>query len=324
MTGGTSLIGAGVARALMQREHTVTVMQRGESRLELNEIRADLSDRGAVENALRGQDAVINVAAKVSVIGEWADFDRTNVVGTKNLLSSCKSHDVSRFVQISSPSVAHTGQPLIGVGATPADPEHARGHYARSKALAEQHVLAAASSSMKTVAIRPHLVWGPGDTQLVGRIVERARQGRLVLIGGGTALIDSTYVDNAVSAIVAALDRAPQISGEAFVVSNGQPRTVAELLERICAASGVPSPRRSVPTSVAKAAGTLVEQAWERLDRDEEPPLTSFLAEQLSTAHWFDQRRTRESLQWAPRISLAEGFNRLADSAQLRQVDDVL
>ncbi len=149
------------------------------------------------------------------------------------------------------PSVAHAGRSLVGAGAGPADPASARGPYSRSKAMAEQIALAAHGPAMAVVAVRPHLVWGPGDTQLVERIVERGRAGRLALVGSGSALIDTTYVDNAAEALVAALDRAPDVGGEAFVVSNGEPRPVAEILGAICAAAGVPGPRVRVPFPVA-------------------------------------------------------------------------
>jgi nucleoside-diphosphate-sugar epimerase len=155
-------------------------------------------------------------------------------------------------------------------------------------------------------------VWGPGDTQLVGRIVERARAGRLPVIGSGAALIDTTFVDNGADALVAAVDACGPVHGEALVVSNGEPRPVAEVLARLCAAAGVPGPRRRVPFPLAWAAGAAVEGVWTATRRRDTPPLTRFLAEQLATAHWFDQRRTREALGWTPRVSLAEGFTRLA------------
>ncbi len=155
---------------------------------------------------------------------------------------------------------------------------------------------------------------GPGDTQLVQRIADRARAGRLPLLDDGTALIDTTYVDNAVDALVAALDRCTDdgVHGEAFVVTNGEPRTVAEVFGRICAAAGVPAPTRRVPRRVAKAAGSVVERVWTRFGLPDEPPMTRFLAEQLSTAHWFDIARTRQRLGWSPRVPLDEGFDRLA------------
>ena len=195
-------------------------------------------------------EAVIHLAARVGVVGSAAQFHAANVTGTRTVLEAARASGVSRFVFISSPSVAHSGSALAGMGADPADPARAKGHYSRSKAQAELDVLAADAPGFTTIAIRPHLIWGPGDTQLVGRILERARSGRLALVGGGRALIDTTYIDNAVDAVVAALDHAPDGHGQAFVVSNGEPRTVAELFERICAAGGVPAPERSVPRPV--------------------------------------------------------------------------
>ncbi len=164
---------------------------------------------------------------------------------------------------------------------------------------------------MPVTAIRPHLVWGPGDEQLVGRIVARAQAGRLALVGSGAALIDSTYVDNAADALLAALDHAPQLAGQSFVVCNAQPRTVAELFARILDAAGIPAPTLRVPTAVAFAGGLAAERIWETSSREEDPPMTSFLAEQLSTAHWFDQRETQAALDWAPQVDLDEGFARL-------------
>jgi nucleoside-diphosphate-sugar epimerase len=190
----------------------------------------------------------------------------------------------------------------------------ARGDYARTKATAELMALAADSPTLAVVAVRPHLVWGPGDTQLVARIVERASQGRLPLLGKGAALIDSTYIDNAASGIVAALERAPHVHGNSYVITNGEPRPVAELLDGMCRAAGVPTPRWSVPAGLARAAGSVIEAVWRVRPGVDEPPMTRFLAEQLSTAHWFDQRRTRADLQWEPAVTLDEGFRRLAAS----------
>jgi len=306
------MLGSGVVRGLLARGDQVRVLQRNPSGLPCEEVLGSVVDSATVDLALDGCDAVVHLAAKVGITGTWDDFEAVNVEGTRNLISSAGRNGVGRFVHISTPSVAHTGEPLIGAGAGPADPEHTRGHYARSKALAEQLTLDAGRHGLPVVALRPHLVWGPGDTQLVGRIIERAHQGRLAIIGSGAALVDTTYVDNAADAILAAVDRAPELRGRALVVSNGEPRTVHEILERITVATGAPAPTRAVPRTVAKLGGSLLEQIWDRQGRTEDPPMTSFVAEQLSTAHWFDQRETRAALQWAPKVSLDEGFRRLA------------
>jgi nucleoside-diphosphate-sugar epimerase len=227
-------------------------------------------------------------------------------------VQACQRNRVPSLVYVSTPSVAHAGHPLVGAGADPADPERARGNYARSKAIAERLALAADSASLAVLVIRPHLVWGPGDTQLVQRIIDRARAGRLPVIGSGAALIDSIYVDNAVDALLAAVRACGRLHGTALVVSNGEPRPVAEILQRLCQAAGVAGPRGRVPFRLAAVAGTVIETAWAVSRRRDTPPLNRFLVEQLATAHWFDQRRTREALQWQPRIGLDEGFARLA------------
>jgi nucleoside-diphosphate-sugar epimerase len=321
VTGASSMIGRHTVARLLARGDEVTTLQRtpagppadlqvgGSS---VNEVLGSVSDEDVVGRACDGQDAVVHLAAKVGVTGTWAEYERTNVMGTALLIDQAGRAGVGAFVHVSSPAVAHAGAALVGAGADPADPSATRGHYATSKAIAERQALAATSVAMPIVAIRPHLVWGPGDTQLVGRIVERARQGRLALVGSGTALIDTTYVDNAADALIAALDRCHELGGRAYVVSNGEPRTVHELVARMVAAAGIEWSPRHVPVSVAKGGGSLVERFWDRTGRTDDPPMTSFLAEQLSTAHWFDQRDTRAALHWEPRVSLAEGFERLA------------
>ncbi len=311
VTGATSLIGRYTVAALEARGDEVTTIQRTASEVGRRSVRGSITDTAALAAACEGQQAVIHLAAKVGVTGDRSEYEEINVDGTRRLMSAARIAGVSTFVHVSSPSVAHTGDPLAGASAAPADPTGTRGHYATTKAEAELVALAASSDEIPVVAIRPHLVWGPGDTQLIGRIVQRARAGRLFLVGDGAALVDTTYVDNAAEALVAAMDRAGELAGRAFVVSNGEPRTVHELLLRITDAMGVEWSPRSVPTAVATVAGFVAERMWTATNRDDDPPMTRFLAEQLSTAHWFDQRETRRSLGWAPAVSLVEGFDRL-------------
>jgi nucleoside-diphosphate-sugar epimerase len=311
LTGASSLLGEHTVRLLHARGDEVSVLQRRASSvaadLRLHEQLADIADAEVPV----GTDCVIHLAARVGVVGSRADFFQTNVLGTRHLVAAARDAGVKRFVFVSSPSVAHTGEPIAGRGAQPADYRHAKGEYSKSKALAETEVLAADAPGFATIAVRPHLVWGPGDTQLVGRIVERAQSGRLGLVSGGRALIDTTYIDNAADALVAAADRAEAGHGRAFIISNGQPRTVAEMVERICAAAGVEGPSVSVPKALAWVGGAVAEAVWKTTGRQEDPPMTRFLAGQLGTSHWFDLRRTQQTLQWAPRVDLDEGFRRL-------------
>jgi nucleoside-diphosphate-sugar epimerase len=313
VTGASGFLGRAVAAELIAAGHDVRTLQRRPSGVaEATDVLGSLTDADAVARAVDGAEGVVHLAAKVSLAGRPEEFRAVNVEGTRALLAASERAGVSRFVQVSSPSVAHAGSALAGVGAEPADPERARGEYARTKAESELIALGRDSEAFRVVAVRPHIVWGPGDTQLIARVVDRARRGRLPLLNGGTALIDTTYVDNAASGIAAALERADIAHGRAFVITNGEPRPVGDLLAGICLAAGVKPPRWSIPAGVARGAGSAIERLWALAPGEDEPPMTRFLAEQLSTAHWFDQRETRRALDWTPSVSIDEGLRRLA------------
>jgi 2-alkyl-3-oxoalkanoate reductase len=313
VTGASGLLGREVAGQLVRRGYDVTTFQRRPSGVDgATDHCGSLADDAAVRGAVQGAEAIIHLAAKVSFTGRPAEFDEVNVQGTRRLLLAARGAGVRDVVFVSSPSVANSGAAIAGLGAEPADPDRAHGDYSRTKAQAELLALAADAPDFRVAAVRPHVVWGPGDTQLVERVLERAARHRLPLLDAGAALIDTTYVDNAAAAIVAALKRISHIHGRALVVTNGEPRPVGELIAGICAAGGVPAPSWSVPGRLARVAGSAVERAWLRLGKQDEPPMTKFLAEQLSTAHWFDQRETRKLLDWTPAVSIDEGLARLA------------
>jgi len=319
VTGASGFLGQATAAAVRDAGHEVRTFQRRPSGVPgVQDVAGTMTDDAAIARAVDGVEAVVHLAAKVSLAGDPADFARVNIEGTRSLLAAARAAGVGRFVFVSSPSVAHTGSSLVGADAGPAEPSRARGDYARTKAAAELLALDADARDFAVVAVRPHLVWGPGDTQLVGRIVERARAGRLPLLDSGAALIDTLYIDNAATAMVAALEHVTDdgVHGNAYVVTNGEPRPVADLLAGICTASGVRPPQWHVPAAVARAAGSVVEAVWRVRPGEDEPPMTRFLAEQLSTAHWFDQRRTRSDLRWIPSVSIDEGLERLRAAAQ--------
>lgn len=317
VTGASGALGSGVAGALLAHGAGVTTLQRRPTHLDgAREVSGSVTDHDTVHHALTGVDTVVHLAAKVSVSGPGHEFEHVNVEGTRLLLNAARDAGVSRFIHISSPSVAHSGTSIIGDGAQPADPVQARGHYARTKAAGELLALDADAEDFRVLVLRPHLMWGPGDTQLTERIIDRSRSGRMPIIGSGAALVDTLYVANAVDAVLAATRAVDRHHGEALVVSNGEPRPIGELIRGLARAGGSPEPALRVPAGLARVAGSVIERIWEVVPAesgDGEPPLTRFLAEQLSTAHWFDQRRTREVLNWTPRVSIDEGMRLTAE-----------
>ena len=323
VTGGGGFLGGAVARALTARGDDVVSLARGDypqlREQGIETARGDLGELRDVLGAAEGCDVVVHVAAKAGIWGSAADFARSNVLGTENVLTACRAQGVTRLVHTSTPSVVHDGGSIEGGDESLPYATTFSSDYPRTKVLAERAVLAANGDALATVALRPHLVWGPGDTQLTTRILERGRTGRLRLIDGGTALVDTTYVDDAAAAHLLAVDRvAPgaACAGRAYFISSGDPRPVGEMVNAILAAGGLPPETRSVPLPVAEAAGAAAEAAWRLLRRQDDPPMTRFLARQLATAHWFDISAARRDLGYAPSVGLDEGLRRLAASLQ--------
>ena len=313
LTGATSMIGEYTVREFLRRGHEVHVLQRGESCLPVKIFRGDIRDIDVVRTAISGCDVVIHAAAKVGLVGSYKEFFSINVEGTRNIMNAAVDAGCRGVVYVSSPSVSYSKTPVEGEVSPPAI-DDVMGHYSRTKSIAEREVIN--DNRLHAVALRPHLVWGPGDTQLVGRIVERAQQGRLVLVNNGDAVVDSTYIDNVADALVAAAERIGvqhNLNGRALVVSNGEPRTVASLVESICTAAGVAYTPRSVSLRTAAVLGAIIEAVF-TLRPESEPPLTKFTAYQLGISHWFEISETKELLGWTPRVSLDEGFQHLARS----------
>lgn len=323
MTGGGGFLGGAIVRRLLERGWLVKTLQRGAytwlEDLGAEQIQGDVADPSAVDRAVAGCDLVFHVAAKVRMWGRYQDFHRINVLGTGNILEALRRHGVTRLVYTSTPSVVHGGRSVEGADESLPYPDRFASPYPRSKAVAERAVLAASGSELATVALRPHLIWGPGDTNLVPQIVARAKAGRLRFVGGGTNLVDTVYIDNAVDAHLLAADRlalgAP-CAGRAYFISNGEPRPLKEVVNGILASAGLPPEHRSVPLPAALAIGAVMEWAHHVLPGDGDPIMTRFIARNLATAHWYDISAARRDLGFNPRVSLDEGFRRLGDWLQ--------
>src|SRR5438105_1104494 len=211
VTGGGGFLGGAIVRLLRDRGDDVRSFSRqcypALDGLDVEQIQGDVADAAAVDRAVAGCDVVFHVAAKAGVWGPTDEYYRANVVGTENVITACRKHGVRRLVFTSSPSVVTTGHDIAGGDESLPYPKHYLADYPRTKAAAERLVLAANGPNLATVALRPHIIWGPGDNHLIPRLIEGARAGKLRQVGDGTNRTDVTYVENAATAHLLAAER---------------------------------------------------------------------------------------------------------------------
>ncbi len=319
VTGGGGFLGRAIVRRLVERGDRVRSLTRNRypelDALGVEQICAPLSDAGTVFGAVEGCDLVYHVAAKAGVWGAYQDYYQANVVGTQNVVEACQQNGVNKLVYTSSPSVVFDGSDMEGGDESLPYPDHYHSFYPQTKAQAEQYVLKANGPELATVALRPHLIWGPGDNHLVPRILERGRSGALRRIGDKPCLVDTVYIDNAAEAHILAGERivpGAAIAGKAYFIANDEPLPLWEMINRILAAGGVAPVTRSVSPQVAYAAGWLLEKAYTLLKLSGEPRMTRFVARELSTAHWFDLAAAKRDLNYRPLVSVDEGLKHLS------------
>lgn len=318
VTGGGGFLGGAIVRRLVERGDTVRTLARGDypalRELGVETRRGDIATYADVDAATRGCEAVVHTAAKAGAWGPYLEYFDANVAGTQNVINACKRHGISKLVYTSTPSVAFAGVDQDGTNESSLYPDKFLAAYPKTKAAAEHMLLSANNNQLATVALRPHLIWGPGDTQLGPRLVDRARAGRLRIVGSGKQLVDATYVDNAAHAHLLALDRlAPgaACAGKPYYITNGEPWAIANIMNGILAAAGVAPVTKHISPGAAYAAGVVLESVYTLLRKRDEPPMTRFIARQLGTAHWYDISAAQHDLGYAPIVSMQEGLERL-------------
>ncbi len=321
VTGAGGFLGRYVAELHVERGDRVRALCRGRYKeldaLGIETVQADLRDAVAVEAACQGIDVVYHVAGVAGIWGSWDHYHGINTLGTEHVVAGCRAHGVGRLVYTSSPSVTFDGRPQSGVDESVPYPTRWLCHYPHTKALAEQHVLAAnGRDGLLTCALRPHLIWGPRDRHLIPRLIDRARAGKLRRVGDGSNRVDMVYVENAAEAHLQAADALVEgspVAGRAYFISQGEPVNCWEWIDQILALEGLPPIERSISLAAARRVGVVLEGLHAVLRLSGEPRMTRFLAAQLGTDHFFDIRRARSDFGYEPRISTAEGMRRLAE-----------
>jgi len=354
VTGAGGFLGLAICRLLRSANIKVTGFARGNypelSRMGVNMVQGDISDFEQVKSSMQSCDLVFHVAAKAGVWGSLDDYYKPNVQGAQNIINACQALGISRLVYTSTPSVTFAGEDEAGIDESQPYAENYLNYYGQTKAQAEQLVLAAAKrssqesstfertpfennpfeidskertkdskpSSLKTVALRPHLIWGPNDPHLVPRVIERGQAGKLKLVGKEDKLVDTIYVDNAayahVLAAIALTEPDSKCNGKAYYISNDEPITMAAMLNKILSCANLPPVNKRVPSGIAYAVGLTLEWLYKLLNKQQEPIMTRFVARQLSTSHYFDISAAKKDFGYRPLVDIEEGMQRLKKS----------
>ena len=326
VTGGGGFIGRRLVQQLLRRGYAVRSLGRS-PQVELRQLGVDflcgdLTDPDCVQRACAGMDAVFHVAAKAGIWGPRSAYYAVNVLGTENILQACQQAGVQRVVYTSTPSVVFNRQSHRGSDASIGYGRRWLCHYAETKALAEQQALAANSPAMGVVALRPHLVFGPGDPHLLPKVLQSIQAGRLKIVGDGRNQVDVSYVDDVVAAHLNALDalvtQPQQVGGHAYFISQDQPVYLWDWLNCILSGLGHPPLKCRVPLSIAYAAGSACELLWGLLRKRSDPPMTRFVAVELAKSHYFDISAAKQQLGFRPRVNMETALARTVDDLRQR------
>jgi nucleoside-diphosphate-sugar epimerase len=319
VTGAGGFLGQYVLDQLLARGDQVTaVCRRPVPEFETRGVllaQADLRDLEAVKSACRDIECVFHVAG-ISGIGiKSRIFYENNTLTTQNVLQACLENRVGKLVFTSSPSVVFDGRDQCGLDESTPYPTHWLGHYQRSKAIAEQAVLAAnGKNGLLTCSLRPHLIWGPRDKALYPRLIDRARRKRLIQIGDGSNMIDTAYVENAAAAHLQAADAlAPgsAVSGNAYFISDGEPVNCWRWMNLLLALSGIAPVKKSISLETAWRIGVCFEFFYTIFRIGSEPPMTRFLAAQFARSHYYDISRAKRDFGYHPIVSHDEALRRM-------------
>ncbi|MGD9635496.1 MAG: NAD-dependent epimerase/dehydratase family protein [Pirellulales bacterium] len=325
VTGAGGFLGRYIVEALLARGDQVRGLSRGSypdlEAIGVDMTRGDVRDPKSVAAACDGIDCVFHTAARPGIDMQWRLYEEVNRLGTLNVIDACRAAGVGRLVFTSSPSVVFAGVDQSGCDErVPYDfnwMRQNRAYYSLTKARAEEAVLAANSASLRICALRPHLIWGPRDSHLIPRLIARARSGRLRRVGSGANLVDMIYVENAAEAHLRAADAlgetASAVGGRAYFLSQGEPVNCWQWINEILAQVDLRPVQKSISRAAARRIGLACEALWRVARLPGEPPMTRFLASQLATSHWFDISAARRDFGYQPRVSTAEGMQRLGE-----------
>lgn len=320
VTGGGGFLGRHIVKQLLARGDEVAVFSRGAypnlEAMGATVIRGDLQDSEAVNQACMGMDVVFHVAAKANPWGPWKSFYQTNVVGTQNVIDACRKQGIRKLIFTSTPSVIANGKSRSGVDESTPYPAHFEAHYPHTKAIAEQMVIEANGPDLLTVSLRPHIIFGPDDTQLVPRVLARARAGRLIQIGDGNNKVDLTYIDDAARAHLLAADALEEgapVAGSVYFISQDDPVNLWGWVNEVLTRLDIPPVKRRISLLVALVLAYVIEFIFRTFRLKGEPQLVPYVVNEMALDHYFDITRAKQDFGYEPLVSMEEAMRRTVE-----------
>ncbi len=316
VTGAGGFLGRHLTKMLIERGHEVENFSRHKhpilDMLNVKTHFGDLADYQAVLSAVKGKDAIFHVASKVGMGGKWSDFYKTNVIGTKNILKAAVEENVPNFIYTSTPSVVFDYKDILGGNETLSYSKNPMNNYQKSKIMAEKMVLS--QKDIKTIALRPHLIFGEDDPHILPRLLKQAKAKKLKKIGQGNNLVDVTYVENAAHAHILALEKLisdPKVVGSAYFIGQERPVNLWDFINHLLKINGLPEVEKQIPLKLAIWMGRIFELVYTCFGKNEDPPLTPFVAMQMGKSHYFSHDKAKKDLGYFPLVSLFEATSRL-------------
>ena len=310
ITGGNGFLGSHIAQQLVEKGHNVVSLQRSDPVViqkiaNVDYAQGDLCEKDSILEYFEGVEVVFHVAAFAGVWGPWEEFYASNYEGSVNVVEACRAHGVKKLIFTSTPSVVFSGNAICGEDESMPYGSNWLCHYAHTKQLAEAYVLSdEVAKDMDVVALRPHLIWGAGDPHLLPRLVDRARDGELKMVGDGKNRVDITHISNATNAHMLAFEKlinSPQIiKQKAYFVSDGEPVVLWDWIQSLLEDLGIPKIEKQLSFKLVFRMASLIEWWYRTFKTKGEPPMTRFVAVELSKDHYFDISAARETLGYNP------------------------
>lgn len=314
VTGATGFVGQALVRRLQAMGAEVTGLGRNRLRLTqldsqgVRTIYADLADAQTVRSVCQGQEVVFHAGALSSPWGRAQDFYRSNVIGTQNVIQACEEAGVKRLVHVSTPGIYFRYASRLNVREDEPLPGQVVNEYTRTKLLAEGEIDRAFARGFPVITIRPRAIFGPGDTSILPRLVDRLEKGRLRVIGDGKNITDLTYIENVVDALILCATSPQTTLGKKYNISNGEPVLMWEMIERLCDELGYDFPQQRISYEVALTAAAFLETLYARLPGRPEPPFTRYVVGLLAKSTTLDISAARREIGYQPHVSNEEGF----------------